>query len=105
MALDAAGPNIATVIGTHGWIELDATWYTQTTFTVRSSDGTVLETYDTPVAGRGMQFQAAEMERLVEAGLTEGEILPVSESAAIMGTLDEVRRQIGLEFPADIMAL
>ncbi len=105
MALDAAGPNVATVIGTDGWIELDSTWYTPTTVTVRASDGSVLETFNPPVTGRGMQFQAAEMERLIEAGLTEGEILPVSETAAIMGTLDEVRRQIGLEYPADIMAV
>ncbi|WP_255769981.1 Gfo/Idh/MocA family protein [Pseudarthrobacter sulfonivorans] len=28
--LDAAGPNRAVVIGTEGWIELDATWYNPT---------------------------------------------------------------------------
>jgi hypothetical protein len=48
-----------------------------------------------------MQFQADEMERLVAAGDLEGPILPPAETVAIMGTLDEVRRQIGLRYPGE----
>jgi hypothetical protein len=29
----------------------------------------------------------------------ESEVLPLDETVAIMATLDEVRRQIGLEYP------
>ncbi|MDQ1554017.1 MAG: hypothetical protein QOK46_1095, partial [Microbacteriaceae bacterium] len=50
---------------------------------------------------RGMQYQAWELERLVEAGLPAGDILPPSESVAIMETLDEIRRQIGLVYPGE----
>ena len=78
-------------------------WYAPAGLTVYDSEGTVIERFERQVPARGMQFQAAELERLVTAGLTAGEVLPPRESARIMATLDEIRRLIGLEYPADIM--
>ena len=100
-ALDTAGPNSASVIGTDGWIAISGTFYVPTSFTVYDSAGTVVEEFDTTVAERGMQFQAWEAERLVAAGVTAGDVLPPSQSVAIMRTLDEVRRQIGLAYPGE----
>jgi predicted dehydrogenase len=100
-ALDTAGPNTAAVIGTEGWIAIKGTFYVPTSFTVYDSAGTVVEEFDTAVAERGMQFQAWEAERLVAAGVTAGDVLPPSQSVAIMRTLDEVRRQIGLAYPGE----
>ena len=48
-----------------------------------------------------MQYQAAELERLVRAGDTAGTILPPGESVAIMALMDEIRKQIGLSYEAD----
>jgi hypothetical protein len=48
-----------------------------------------------------MEFQADELERLVNTGQLSGTILPIAESVAIMETLDEVRRQIGLKYPGE----
>lgn len=104
-ALDTIGPNAAAVIGTEAWVSIDSVFYTPTGFTVHGSEGTVIERYENTVTGAGAQFQAFEVERLVEAGLTAGTILPPSESVAIMGTLDEIRRQIGLDYPADIIGM
>jgi predicted dehydrogenase len=100
-ALDTAGPTTASVIGTDGWAALAGDFYAPTTFTVYASDGTVLEQVDGAVEQRGMQYQAREAERLIAAGLTAGEILPPAQSVAIMETLDEVRRQIGLVYPGE----
>ncbi len=99
--LDARGPSTAVVIGTEGRIEIDPVWYNATSFTVLDPADAVIERYENAVPGRGMQFQAEEVERLVAAGVTAGEILPPEESVAIMGTLDEVRRQIGLRYPGE----
>ena len=100
-ALDAPGPNHASVIGTKGRIELDSVWYTATTFTVFGPHGEALERYDTPVVSRGMQFEAIALEEIVASGRLEGARLPPSETVAIIGTLDEIRRQIGLRYPSD----
>jgi predicted dehydrogenase len=99
--LDAAGPNRAVVIGTGGWIDIEPTWYNPTPFTVYDTLGNVLERFDQPVKSRGMQYQAAELERLVSEGLTGGTVLPPAESVAVMAALDGIRRQIGLAYDAD----
>ena len=98
---DSAGPNRAAVVGTKGRIEIDHVWYSPTTFRVYDNANNVIETFDHAVAGRGMQFQADEAERLIAAGLTAGDIMPPSQSVEIMATLDEVRRQIGLRYPGE----
>lgn len=99
---DSAGPNRASVVGTKGRVEIDRVWYCPTQLRVYDNDNTLLESFDGTVEGRGMQFQAREVERLVAAGLTAGEILPPAQSVAIMETLDEIRRQIGLRYPSEI---
>ena len=100
-ALDTLGPNTAAVIGTLGRIEIDSVWYTPTAFTVYDERGTVLEHFDQPVISRGMQFEAMALEQIVAAGALEGAELPPSETVAIMETLDEIRRQIGLTYAAE----
>jgi predicted dehydrogenase len=100
-ALDTAGPNTASVIGTDGWIALRDTFYAPTDFTVFDSTGAVVEEYVDSVEQRGMQFQAWETERLIAAGTPAGDILSPNETVGIMGSLDEVRRQIGLVYPGE----
>ena len=99
--LDAAGPNRAVVIGTDGWIDVEPTWYNPAPFAVHDAQGNILERCDLPVSGRGMQYQAAEVERLMRSGSTAGTILPPGQSMAVMAAMDEIRRQIGLSYPAD----
>lgn len=100
-ASHAAGPNTAHVIGTDARIDIDKTWYAPTSFRLVAPDGTVRETYESHIQGRGMQFQALAAERYIAAGRTDSEILPIDETVAIMGTLDEARRQIGLRYPGE----
>lgn len=97
----AAGPNVATVLGTEGRIEIDRTWYCPTSFRVLGADGSVLEEYTSQIDGRGMQFQALYAERLLAQGRTDSDLLPLQESVAIMRTLDEVRAQIGVVYPGE----
>ena len=99
--LDAVGPNTAVLVGTEARIEIDPIWYFPTSFSLIGPDGTVIERFEQKVPGRGMQFQADELERLVAAGEIAGTILPPEQSAAIMGTLDQIRSQIGLKYPGE----
>ncbi|WP_194421901.1 Gfo/Idh/MocA family protein [Microbacterium abyssi] len=97
----AAGPNSAAIIGTDARIEIDRVWYAPTSFRVVTPDGEVRESYESHIDGRGMQYQALAAERLVRDGILAGDILPLAESVAIMGTLDEVRAQIGVRYPSE----
>lgn len=99
--LDAVGPNTAVLVGTEARIEIDPTWYFPISFSMIAPDGAVIERFEQEVPGRGMQFQADELERLVAAGEIAGTILSPEQTVAIMGTLDEIRSQIGLVYPGE----
>ncbi len=96
----AAGPNTATVIGSEGRIEIESVWYNQTGFTLYNQAGVVVERYSHEIEGRGMQFQALEVERCINERISESSIMPLSESIEIMETMDEVRRQVGVVYPS-----
>ncbi|MGY0194388.1 Gfo/Idh/MocA family protein [Leptothrix sp. BB-4] len=98
---DNAGRNVATIQGTDARIEIDATWYAPTTYRILDGEDREIGRYVSDVPGRGMQFQADEIERLVSIGSLAGEILPPEESVAIMQTLDTIRAQIGLRYPRE----
>jgi predicted dehydrogenase len=100
-ASHAAGPNTAHVIGTEARIDIDAVWYTPTTFRVVRPDGSIAEEYVSRIEGRGMQYQAMAAERYVAEGRTDSDILPIDETVAIMGTLDAVRTIIGVRYPGE----
>ena len=72
-----------------------------TGFTVYDGRGHEIERFDSDVSGRGMQYQAEELERLAGLGDTTGTILPPGQSVRIMEVLDEIRDQIGLRYPGE----
>ncbi len=96
-----AGPNTAHIVGTEARIDIDRVWYTPTSFRVITPDGTVLEDYVSNADGRGMQFQALAAESFVAEGRFDSDLLPIEETVAIMGTLDEIRAQIDLTYPGE----
>ncbi|GEK79200.1 Gfo/Idh/MocA family protein [Agrococcus baldri] len=95
-SMETLGSNRATIVGTEGVIELSPSFYEWIGFSRRSNaaGARVVETYEPAVDGRGMQFQAAEVERCIAAGLLESELLPLGESVAIMRAMDEIARQL-----------
>ena len=99
---DTLGPTTASIIGTHGRIDIDGVWYAPTTFRVLDNVGTVLEAFAAAeFTGRGMHFEAVEVEELIRAGRSSSDIMPAEESVAVMTTLDAVRAQIGLRYPGE----
>jgi predicted dehydrogenase len=96
--LASVTPNGAAISGTDARIEIDATFYRPTAFSIVDRDGD-RERVDIPVEGHGLRFQAAEVGRCVRAGATESDVLPLDETVSILETMDEVRRQIGLTYP------
>lgn len=100
----AAGSNTASILGTRARIEIQPAWSSASTLRLIAPDGTVLEEIGgppAPDAPRGMEHEAHAAERLVRDGLLEGDILPIAQTVAIMGTLDEIRAQIGVTYPTE----
>lgn len=98
---ESRGPNTAAVLGSEGRLDIDAIWYTPAAVTVRGAGGEVVERFEHPVGGRGMQYQAAEVERLLASGQTASPMMTPQDSVAVMATMDEVRAAIGVRYPSE----
>jgi predicted dehydrogenase len=101
-SLEADTGDGAIVAGSEGRIELTGPLYDPTSLRlVRGSgpDATVAGAWETTHRGHGLHHEAAEVGRCLRAGLLESQVMPLDESVAIMETLDEIRRQIGLAYP------
>lgn len=95
--LSALGPNRAAIVGTDARIEIDPVFYAPSSFTLTRRDGSV-ERFAPAHEGQGLRHEAAEVMRCLREGRTESDVLPLDETVAVMETLDEVRRQIGLDY-------
>jgi predicted dehydrogenase len=54
-----------------------------------------------PVVGSGYAHEVAEVSRCVREGLRESPLVPHSQTLTLMRQLDDVRRQVGVRYPAD----
>ncbi|WIA99076.1 Gfo/Idh/MocA family protein [Curtobacterium sp. MCBA15_012] len=100
-ALDVRSPNTASVIGEDGRIDVDATWYTPTTWRIRDRDGAVVEEFDGREELAGYAHEARAFEEMVTSGTHEGGPMDPEETVAVMAVMDEARRQVGVRYAAD----
>ncbi len=87
----------ARISGTDGWIEVPPFMHAPDHLVVGAAGAA--ERIDAPWEGEGLRFQAVEVHRCLREGLTESPIMPLDETLALAGTLDEIRAQIGLTYP------
>ena len=99
--MSAAGPVTAVVTGTFGRIEIDKSFYNQTSFKVYNQGGEVIQSYHHKIDGIGRQYQGLHLEKCVAAGLIESPIMSVTESVEIMKVMDVLRAQIGVKYPTE----
>ncbi|MDG1855858.1 MAG: Gfo/Idh/MocA family oxidoreductase [Verrucomicrobiota bacterium] len=64
-------------------------------------DGCEPEVVSMPFSGNGYQFEAQEVMNCIHAGKLESDIMPHSESVALMRTMDRIRDQWGLKYPME----
>ncbi|WP_205843907.1 Gfo/Idh/MocA family protein [Nakamurella deserti] len=100
--LFAKTPTTASISGTRARIEIAGDFYMPQPVTLIDRDGD-RRTWDgnTVHGHEGLAYEAAELARVVADGRTGSDLLPVAETLAIMGTLDELRRQVGAALPGD----
>lgn len=99
--MESRGPNRAVVLGSEGRIEIGSVWYSPAPVNVYDARSEPVDSFDEPVTGRGMQYQAAEVERLLAVGETESPLMTPSGSVGVMDTMDRIRATIGLRYPAE----
>ena len=85
-----AGTVSAVVHGTKGHIELDGSFYEQTTFRVYDNNREIIKSYDEKIQGRGMQYQAIHVEECIAKGLTESPIMSLADTVRIMEVMEQI---------------
>ena len=90
----------ATVMGTKAMLRVHRPWWTPSSMKLIRPDGSS-EDIEVPFEGNGYNYEAAEVMRCLREGALESPTMPLDETLQIMRTLDEVRQQIGLRYPAD----
>lgn len=94
----SAGPVRAFILGDDGRVEMEKSFYEHSTFTVFDRDDNILFKYEGNIEGRGMQYQALEVERCISEGLIESPTMSLDETIQIMEVMDQIRNQTGIEF-------
>jgi predicted dehydrogenase len=87
----------ARVSGSDGWIDLPVPMHCPTDLRVGSPSGT--ERIGVAFEGDGMRFQLEEVHRCLAAGELESRVMPLAASLEMMGTLDQIRAQLGVVYP------
>jgi predicted dehydrogenase len=98
----AAGPSPfgGLVNGSDGWISIEPRLHRPDRIVVhRGGDTEVIK--EDPIPGNGYLLEVQEVERCLREGRTESEHIPLDDTVAILEVLDEVRRQLGVRYPAD----
>lgn len=98
-AIRVTTPHEAVVMGTKGMIRLPAPWWKPEVLTLQTNDET--ETFNAPMPHNGYPYEAAEVARCLQEGLTESPVMPLSETLAVMKTLDTCRAQWGMKYPGE----
>ncbi len=91
-------PKTITVCGTEAMVTIDNAWWGDAGLTLHPA-GEDMEHYALPRTGNGYNYEADHVAACLGEGLTESPVMGLDETLAIMRTLDEVRRQIGLRYP------
>ena len=99
-SLRAHLPSELTIAGDLGRVRMNTKFHHAQTVTVTRLDG-VSRTVATPYLGNGYVHEAIEAQRCWQQGLLESPSMTQGETLALMGVMDEIRRQIGLRYAAD----
>jgi predicted dehydrogenase len=103
-SLRARLPSELTVAGERGHVRMHTMFHRTQSVTVMRHDGSA-RTVPTPFLGNGYVHEVLEVQRCWRAGLVESPHMTHADTLALMGVMDEVRRQIGLRYAADQISI
>ncbi len=98
--LVADSPTEANILFEKGWIRMESWWLTPGPITLHRH-GEDPEKLEFPEPGNGYHYEASELMRCLDEGLTESPLLPLEFSKGLMGTLDSIRAICGIHYEQD----
>jgi len=99
-SLRAHLPCELTISGEKGNVRMNTKFHNTQTITVSRAGG-IARTIPTPYLGNGYVHEILEAQRCWRDGLLESPGMTLDDTLALMGVMDEIRRQIGVTYAAD----
>ena len=90
----------ARVVGTDGILFVPAPFWFPSEFTITRHDGSEPERVETP--NHGLVHEVEHTMEQIRAGAIESDIQTWEATLANMEVMDEIRRQIGVVYPAEV---
>lgn len=91
------GENIAVVSGTAGRFVLTSRWLEAQSYYENINN--ISKSHQHPTVGRGYSYEIQEVKKCLEAGKLESELWSHQHSLDLIQILDQIRNQIGLQYP------
>lgn len=98
-AIRANTPKEARIVGSEGTIYVDAPFFVSEGATLKAGERE--ERFVEPLVGNGYNYEAAAVAEALGRGEREHPLMPLDESVALMGIMDELRAQWGLKYPME----
>lgn len=89
----------AVICGTKGRIKIPRRWHEPETVLVINKD-TLINQFDFEEKGNKLEYEAMEVQRCLNAGKLESDMMSWADSLLLHGLLDAVRKKIGLVYEA-----
>ncbi|MDF2908287.1 MAG: oxidoreductase domain protein [Herbinix sp.] len=99
-AISAVTGNDAVIIGERGRIVIPNFW-TAESAEVYDANGKLMDSFFHPFTSNGYVYEAEEVNRCIVEGKKQSDIIPLSDTLAIMKILDEIRANWGLVYPSE----
>lgn len=93
-------PQDAVISGEKGSIHIHAPFWCAEKITL-AIEGKEPEVIEMPLKGNGYNYEAEAVIEALRAGELESPVMPLDESIALMGIMDEARKQWGLRYPME----
>nr|WP_241737613.1 Gfo/Idh/MocA family oxidoreductase [Neptunicella marina] len=95
-AMEAHSSNYLLLQGSKGTIELQQMFWAGHKVTLTNDDKTIC--MDLPHAVNGFEYQIQEVQRCIKNNETYSNVMPITDTLANMQVMDEIRRQIELDY-------
>lgn len=102
--LAAKTPTVGLISGGLARIELPGAFYGPQRVRFITRDGQVGESDEPEIRDHlGLCYEAAHLATMVVEGKPESDLLPWADTLAVMETMDELRRQVGVVLPGEVL--
>lgn len=96
--------NGMTIVGSEGYVRLPACFWDGVQPLIYKNN-TLVKSIDIPHPINGFEYEIEETMRCVAAGKPCSDLMSHQDSISVLSLMDEVRRQIGVSYPAHVEAL